>query len=446
MNIKFVFLAIVFAGYSAHAAPLSPADRDTVEQQRGRLQQEQLQREELERDQPLSAPAQKSPEPNDAHCFTISTITFSGAEQLSARKKNALTAPFIGKCLSIKSISPLVQEISDEYIKNGFITSRAFLPERDLSQGQLNIQVMEGKLKNIQLDHRNNSMLAMASPGLKGKILNLRDIEQGMEQINRLRQNPVQIEILPAEQPDFSVVNLTATPEFPLSAGVGFDNSGQKITFLSRAYGQWTDDRLYDSERLTLDLDTFNNNGQTLAGGSLALNARDMQPGGMLSAQQDLTVSGNALTVTHTGQLLAGRNLILNTGSLALAGTAKGGQSISLNDARFTSTNGSLITRNGDIALTLTDAQIDGQLTALGSLTLRADRVITGKTAQLQSQQALSLTATQSSDLQGTLAAKGDITVHTATLTHSARPPDAVSPSTHSNSTTTATWWPMISV
>ncbi|MBV6817096.1 ShlB/FhaC/HecB family hemolysin secretion/activation protein [Rahnella sp. PD12R] len=241
MNVKFSFLAIVFAGFSVHAAPLSPADRDSIEQQqRGRLQQEQLQREDLERGQPLSAPVQKPAELNDAHCFTVSTITVSGAGHLPARKKDALTAPFIGKCLGIKNITQLVQEISDEYIRKGYITSRAYLPEQDLSQGQLNIRVMEGKLQDIQLDHRNDRMLAMAFPGLKGKILNLRDIEQGMEQINRLRQNPVQIEILPAEQPGFSVVNLTATPEFPITAGAGFDNSGQKSTGTGQMNGSLT--------------------------------------------------------------------------------------------------------------------------------------------------------------------------------------------------------------
>lgn len=70
----------------------------------------------------------------------------------------------------------------------------------------------------------------MTFPGLKGKVLNLRDIEQGMEQINRVRTEPVQIEILPDEQPGYSVVNLTATPEFPLSASLTLDNSGQKST------------------------------------------------------------------------------------------------------------------------------------------------------------------------------------------------------------------------
>ncbi|HDX3908406.1 TPA: ShlB/FhaC/HecB family hemolysin secretion/activation protein, partial [Enterobacter asburiae] len=117
--------------------------------------------------------------------------------------------------------------ISDWYISRGYITSRAFLTEQDLSGGQLNIVVLEGRLEAIRLEGETPRMLKMAFPGRTGGILNLRDIEQGMEQINRLRAEPVQIEILPGTQAGYSIVNLTGKPEFPLSASVSLDNSGQ---------------------------------------------------------------------------------------------------------------------------------------------------------------------------------------------------------------------------
>ena len=50
MNIKALCWAIVLATFPVHAALLSPADRDNIEQQqRDRLQQQQMQRDELER-------------------------------------------------------------------------------------------------------------------------------------------------------------------------------------------------------------------------------------------------------------------------------------------------------------------------------------------------------------------------------------------------------------
>lgn len=86
--------------------------------------------------------------------------------------------------------------------------------------------------------------LKMASPGLTGEILNLRDIEQGMEQINRTRTTPVQIEILPGDKQGWSVVHLTATREFPLSASVSYDNSGQKSTGVGQINGGLTGNSL----------------------------------------------------------------------------------------------------------------------------------------------------------------------------------------------------------
>ncbi|WP_296241223.1 ShlB/FhaC/HecB family hemolysin secretion/activation protein [uncultured Enterobacter sp.] len=217
---------------AALAAPLSPADRNTIQQQQQQLLDEnQRQREELER----SAIVPRPVTPDDAStpqgpCFVIRRIELSGATLLSPSAKNRLTAPWINQCLDMARLTRLTDAVSDWYISRGYITSRAFLTEQDLSGGVLHLAVLEGKLQHIRLEGVPDRTLNMTFPGLEGKILNLRDIEQGMEQLNRVRQRPVEIEILPGDRQGYSVVNLTATPEFPLSGSVSFDNSGQKST------------------------------------------------------------------------------------------------------------------------------------------------------------------------------------------------------------------------
>lgn len=118
---------------------------------------------------------------------------------MSPETQHTLVAPWQGQCLGMGKITELLAHISDWYISRGYITSRAFLTEQDLSGGQLNIVVLEGRLEAIRLEGKTPRMLKMAFPGRVGSILNLRDIEQGMEQINRLRTEPVQIEILPGD-------------------------------------------------------------------------------------------------------------------------------------------------------------------------------------------------------------------------------------------------------
>ena len=227
------------------SAPLSPADRDLIRQgQQGLLQQNQQRREDLQRSVPLQQPGVTEPATRAGPCFNIHVINIDNATLLSDKKQSKFKQSYIGQCLGMDKISQLTREISDWYIHQGYITSRAFITEQDLSLGELNIAVLEGRLEKIHLEGSSSRQLQMAFPGLEGEILNLRDIEQGMEQINRLRSNPVQIEILPSEKPGYSIVNLTATPEFPLSVSLGFDNSGQKSTGTGQLNGSLTGNNL----------------------------------------------------------------------------------------------------------------------------------------------------------------------------------------------------------
>lgn len=230
-NYILIFMAALLS-LSINAAPLSPADRDTLQQQQQQLLiQNQQQRDELERSISLPAPTAPKPIPQaSGPCFTIDTITLSGATLIAEKAQKRLVKPWQHRCLDMAKITELTIHISDWYISRGYITSRAFLTEQDLSTGTLNIVVLEGKLEEIRLEGKTPRMLRMAFPGRVGGILNLRDIEQGMEQINRLRAEPVQIEILPGSRVEYSVVNLTAKPEFPIRANISLDNSGQKST------------------------------------------------------------------------------------------------------------------------------------------------------------------------------------------------------------------------
>ncbi|MBW7983645.1 ShlB/FhaC/HecB family hemolysin secretion/activation protein [Enterobacillus tribolii] len=217
--------------FEGWAAPLSPSDRDTIQQQqRELLQQNQMQREELERSIAPSPRRGAALPENTGPCFPIYHIRLAGARLLTPERQQTLLAPYLDQCLGIKQISQLTQDVSDWYIRNGYITSRAFLTEQDLTQGQLTLLVMEGKLEEVRMNGQPDRTLSTTFPRLGNRILNLRDIEQGMEQINRVRREPVQIAIQPGSEPGYSVVDLEASKEIPVLLSAGFDNSGQKST------------------------------------------------------------------------------------------------------------------------------------------------------------------------------------------------------------------------
>lgn len=174
---------------------------------------------------PSSVPATPS------HCVTIAHVTIEGARHLSRDEINHLVRDYEGKCLSIADINALVNVINGAYVSRGYITSRAYLPEQNISSGVLKIVVIEGKLAAIEMQGRPaRATIAMAFPWLHDHILDLRDLEQGIEQMNRLPHWQAQMRITPAREAGASNVVIEAPGHGILHGQLWADNNGQTIT------------------------------------------------------------------------------------------------------------------------------------------------------------------------------------------------------------------------
>ncbi len=220
------------SGLAQAASPLNPADQDSIEQrQKALLEQAQQQRDALQNTTDLSTLPLPAPDTEDKTCHYVSRIVFSGAEHLSWSVKYKLVSYWQGRCLTLSHINNLVRETTNAYISRGYVTSQAWLPEQDIAGGTLTVAVSEGRVEGITLDGQDTLALRMAFPGLVGHVLNLRDIEQGMEQLNRLPSQQVAIDIQPGKRPGYSSIVLRHTStRLPVSLSFGADNSGQKST------------------------------------------------------------------------------------------------------------------------------------------------------------------------------------------------------------------------
>ncbi len=101
---------------------------------------------------PLSVPLQelKKDTMENLPSFMITSIEIEGANRLSGKKLKHLKKHYLNRRLNQIDISNLLKSITNLYLEKGYITSRATLPEQDLSQGTLIICVIEGKIGNIQ--------------------------------------------------------------------------------------------------------------------------------------------------------------------------------------------------------------------------------------------------------------------------------------------------------
>ncbi|NVZ58528.1 ShlB/FhaC/HecB family hemolysin secretion/activation protein, partial [Pseudomonas edaphica] len=147
-----VFFCLGTAGL-AHAAPpqSTPGITDLIRDRQDRLLEEQQRRLEELKDLPGKSAAPAAPAtPADTRCFPIKTIELAGADALSVDERSALIKPYIGQCLGVPQLNEVLKVITDRYLAKGLVTSRAYLPQQDLSSGNLKIQVVEGKLESLK--------------------------------------------------------------------------------------------------------------------------------------------------------------------------------------------------------------------------------------------------------------------------------------------------------
>ena len=233
---RYLLCTLLLAGLSlnsATAAP-TPGDQDLIRDRQNRLLDEQRRRLDELKDLPgKEAKPQAPATPADSRCFPIQDITLKGADSLPAADRQRLLKPYVGQCLGVSQLNELLKVITDYYIDKGRVTSRAYLPQQDLSSGHLQVLVVEGKLeglKGAQGSSVTDRELAMAFPGKVGEALNLREVEQLVDQLSRLPSKQAQMELTPGTQVGGSDVVVKNTPQKPWRASLSRNNDGQKST------------------------------------------------------------------------------------------------------------------------------------------------------------------------------------------------------------------------
>ncbi|QXI37021.1 ShlB/FhaC/HecB family hemolysin secretion/activation protein [Pseudomonas xantholysinigenes] len=213
----------------ASAAPFqSPGDRDLIRDRQENLLQEQRRRlEELQQLPGKQAPQAPTQPSEDSRCFQIERIDLQGATLLSEGQRHALLADHEGQCLPIARFNGLLKRITDHYLDRGYLTTRAYLPQQDLGSGVLQIIVVEGRLEGLDSSNLASPWeLAMTFPGAVGEVLDLRQMEQMVDQLGRLPSRRAEVELVPGQAVGGSRVQLKGERDKPWRVSASRHNNG----------------------------------------------------------------------------------------------------------------------------------------------------------------------------------------------------------------------------
>jgi len=173
-------------------------------------------------------------------CFKINEISLNDKGNSNFQKylkKSLKELRFIsGSCLGSKSINTIVATLNNKIVSHGFITSFASIESSNLKSGKLELALNLGKIDKISINNedsvRNRASLFSAFGELEhNKTLNIRNLEQALENISNATLGTTDISISPSLKPGFSDVTILRKQKaLPLSAYLSLDNSGSKAT------------------------------------------------------------------------------------------------------------------------------------------------------------------------------------------------------------------------
>lgn len=188
-------------------------------------------------------------------CFIIQRIELVGDDvnrfqfALDAVLNDALDLhqPLLGRCLGAVGINAVMARVQHAIIAQGYVTTRVLAAPQDIKAGVLQLTVIPGKLGSVRFTPDSSQRVSAWSivPVNAGDILNLRDIEQALENFKRVPTAEVDIQIEPAQkviseglaisqaglsEPGLSDLVIRYHQRFPFRVSVNLDDSGVNST------------------------------------------------------------------------------------------------------------------------------------------------------------------------------------------------------------------------
>ena len=144
--------------------------------------------------------------------------------------------PASGRCLGTEGINVVMKRVQNAIIARGYVTTRVLSAPQDLNTGTLTLSVVPGRFREAvftEADGRHPA-IANALPIRSGDLLNLRDIEQGLENLQRVPTVTADIKIAPADgegaAPGQSDLNIDWKQRSPVRASLTLDDAGSQGT------------------------------------------------------------------------------------------------------------------------------------------------------------------------------------------------------------------------
>ena len=252
--------SLIFLANSSYAAPVVPANNAP---NAGQLLQQQQQGQTLAPQTAVNVEntsTTTAPNAGDTP-ISVQKIEITGNSRFSDEQLHRLVADAEGTQLTLKQLWQVTQRITAYYQQQGYEYSRAYLPQQNLSQGIVQINVLEAYYDKSNIDNQSRTqdwlIEQTVAPLKQGERINSTEMQQQLKLLNRLKGVTTRNILSPGANVGSSQLNVELQNSAFITGYVGADNFGNKYTSRVRGTAGVSANNLAGlGDELSLDLMT----------------------------------------------------------------------------------------------------------------------------------------------------------------------------------------------
>jgi hemolysin activation/secretion protein len=159
----------------------------------------------------------------------VRQINFAGNTAIKGDELREVSAAYENRTLTSEELGELCHKLTSLYVEKGYINSGAVIPDQKVVDGVITIQIIEGKLSNIEIAGnkwlrssyiRNRIALAASVPF---------NINQLQEELLILQEDPllrrISAQLLPGIKPGDAILKVMVDEETPYQIGLQISNN-----------------------------------------------------------------------------------------------------------------------------------------------------------------------------------------------------------------------------
>ncbi|HAA29142.1 MAG TPA: peptide ABC transporter permease [Cyanobacteria bacterium UBA8553] len=174
------------------------------------------------------SPTPQTPTPSNPRPIQVQKIQVTGSTVFSLDQLKSIVQSYEGRSLTVEQLREVADKITQLYLDRGYITSRAILVDQAITEGTVEIRVLEGSLEEIRIEgtRRLNPNYIRKRVQLGAKApLNTAQLE---DQLRLLRADPlfenVEASLRAGTRLGQSILIVRVVEANPFEGSVGIDN------------------------------------------------------------------------------------------------------------------------------------------------------------------------------------------------------------------------------